>query len=191
MFERYTEKARRIIFFARYEASQFGSHGIEPEHLLLALFREARAALDALGVPTNLEEELRSTAPASGEKISTSVDLPLSHSAKRVLAYGAEEAEALSSKYIAPEHLLLGILRESGTHAELLLRKHGVTIAPVREKLIQRGIDLTGAPEQTSAHSANKKIVSALRDTFAPIASRLVAETEPAVTFILKPGAAA
>ena len=40
MFERYTEKARRVIFFARYEASQFGAHAIEPEHVLLGLLRE-------------------------------------------------------------------------------------------------------------------------------------------------------
>jgi ATP-dependent Clp protease ATP-binding subunit ClpC len=189
MFERYTEKARRIIFFARYEASQFGSSTIEPEHLLLGLFREAREIIAGLGVPENLERELRDAMQPAGKKISVSVDLPLSHTAKRVLAYGAEEAEILNHKHIAPEHLLLALLREN-TPAESILRKGGVTAPPIRERIRMEGTTLSVSREELSGRNRNRAIVDALRQTFAPMASRLAPEIEPAVTFSLRPGAA-
>src|SRR5579871_5084687 len=94
MFEKYTEKARRVIFFARYEASQFGSSYIETEHLLLGLLREDKALTNRfLRSHTSIESirkqiEGRTTIR---EKVSTSVDLPLSQECKRVLAYAAEE----------------------------------------------------------------------------------------------------
>ena len=111
MFERYTEKARRVIFFARYEASQFGSPYIETEHLLLGLFREDKALANRFLRSHAAIESIRKQIEAHTtvrEKVSTSVDLPLSHECKRVLAYGAEEAERLSHKHIGTEHLLLG-----------------------------------------------------------------------------------
>src|ERR1700728_2994877 len=79
MFQKYTEKARKAIFFARYEASQFGSEHIGTEHLLLGIFREDRAlALRLLKVPEKLHsirENIEKELPRR-EKISTSVDLP-------------------------------------------------------------------------------------------------------------------
>ena len=115
MFERYTEKARRVIFFARYEASQFGSPYIETEHLLLGLLREDKALANRFLRSHAAIESIRKQIEAHTtirEKVSTSVDLPLSHECKRVLAYGAEEAERLNHKHIGTEHLLLGLLRE-------------------------------------------------------------------------------
>src|SRR5689334_19458759 len=99
MFERYTEKARRVIFFARYEASQFGSPYIETEHLLLGLLREDKALANRFLRSHAAVESIRKQIEGHTtirEKVSTSVDLPLSHECKRVLAYGAEEAERLS-----------------------------------------------------------------------------------------------
>jgi ATP-dependent Clp protease ATP-binding subunit ClpA len=116
MFERYTEKARRVIFFARYEASQFGSPYIETEHLLLGLLREDKALANRFLRSHAAIESIRKQIEAHTtirEKVSTSVDLPLSHECKRVLAYGAEEAERLNHKHIGTEHLLLGLLRET------------------------------------------------------------------------------
>ena len=101
MFERYTEKARRVIFFARYEASQFGSPYIETEHLLLGLLREDKALANRFLRSHAAIESIRKQIEAHTtirEKVSTSVDLPLSHECKRVLAYGAEEAERLESQ---------------------------------------------------------------------------------------------
>ena len=117
MFERYTEKARRVIFFARYEASQFGSPYIETEHLLLGLLREDKALTNRFLRSHASVESIRKQIEGHTtirEKVSTSVDLPLSNECKRVLAYAAEEAERLSHKHIGTEHLLLGLLREVG-----------------------------------------------------------------------------
>ena len=113
MFERYTEKARRVIFFARYEASQVGSPFIETEHLLLGLLREdktlAKRFLPSPATVESIRKQIEGHTKFR-EKVSTSVDLPLSHECKRVLAYGAEETERLSQKHIGTEHLLLGLL---------------------------------------------------------------------------------
>ena len=69
------------------------------------------------------------------EKVSTSVDLPLSHECKRVLAYAAEEAERLKQEHIGIEYILLGLLREEKSFAATILREQGLELAGVRKKL--------------------------------------------------------
>jgi ATP-dependent Clp protease ATP-binding subunit ClpC len=138
MFERYTEKARRVIFFARYEASQFGSPYIETEHLLLGLLREDKALTNRFLRSNASVESIRKQVEAHTtvrEKVSTSVDLPLSNECKRVLAYAAEEAERLGHQHIGTEHLLLGLLREEKSFAAEILKERGVLLAKVREEL--------------------------------------------------------
>jgi uncharacterized protein (TIGR02246 family) len=138
MFERYTEKARRVIFFARYEASQYGSHTIETEHLLLGLFREdhvlARKFLHERGGIQSIRDAIESQI-TRGERISTSVEVPLSAECKRILSYAAEEAERLGTKHVATEHLLLGLLREDGTLAARLLQERGLALDWLRVEL--------------------------------------------------------
>src|SRR5271155_1869332 len=138
MFERYTEKARRVIFFARYEASQFGAPYIETEHLLLGLLREDKALTNRFLRSHASIESIRKQIEGHTtirEKVSTSVDLPLSHECKRVLAYAAEEAERLSHKHIGTEHLLLGLLREEKCFAAEILRERGLLVPAIREEL--------------------------------------------------------
>jgi len=138
MFERYTEKARRVIFFARYEASQFGSSLIEPEHLLLGLLREDKALTNRFLRSQTSVESIRKQIEAQTtlrEKILTSVDLPLSNESKRILAYAAEEAERLGHKHIGTEHLLLGIMREEKSFAAAILSERGLKLETVREEL--------------------------------------------------------
>jgi ATP-dependent Clp protease ATP-binding subunit ClpA len=210
MFERYTEKARRVIFFARYEASQFGSPFIETEHVLLGLFREDKELANRFlgGAPPDdaaaevvapeiaeiekrikyivhrmedaianqsfdkakfySEEErkerenlrqLREKHNVQGtgdsseggilagirrqieahttprEKVSTSVDLPLTHESKRVLSYAAEETERLNHRHIGTQHLLLGLLREEKCFAVDILHERGLRLAQVREEI--------------------------------------------------------
>jgi ATP-dependent Clp protease ATP-binding subunit ClpA len=144
----------------------------------------------ALGLREDLELELRASIPPAGEKISTSADMPLSHTAKRVLAYGAEEAERWHHAKIAPEHLLLALLREE-TPAKRILQKHGVALDPLRQKIETDGIRMEAGEQDTDLRSRNRAIVHTLRETFGPMASRLTSEIEPAVTFSLKPGGAA
>jgi len=138
MFERYTEKARRVIFFARYEASQFGSPYIETEHLLLGLLREDKALTNRILRKHSAVEKIRRQIEEHTvirEKVSTSVDLPLSNEGKRVLAYAAEEAERLGHKHIGTEHLLLGLLREENCFAAELLKEREIKLESVREEL--------------------------------------------------------
>ncbi len=138
MFERYTEKARRVIFYARYEASQFGSPFIETEHLLLGLLREDKTLTNRFLREHALDDSIRKQIEAHTvirEKVATSVDLPLSNEGKRVLAYAAEEAERLSHKHIGTEHLLLGLLREEKCFAAALLKERGLKLAQLRDEL--------------------------------------------------------
>ncbi len=150
MFERYTEKARRTIFFARYEASQFGSPYIETEHLLLGWLREDKALANRLiasrEAAQSIRKRIEELTPAR-KKVSTSVDLPLSNEGKRVLAYAAEEAERLSHKNIGTEHLLLGLLREERGMAASVLRDVGVDLEKARETIAKFESELAGAVE--------------------------------------------
>lgn len=140
MFERYTEKARRVIFFGRYEASQLGSPYIETEHLLLGIFREDRVLVHHFirseAVLKEIHKEIEKYADAS-KKGSTTVDLPLSNECKRILAYAAEEAERLSHKHLGTEHVLLGILREEKCFAAELLHQQGVRLSAAREVIMK------------------------------------------------------
>jgi ATP-dependent Clp protease ATP-binding subunit ClpC len=138
MFERYTEKARRVIFFARYEASQYGSRTIETEHLLLGLFREDHALAKRLTKNFGGAEALREEIEARitrGERISTSVEVPLSIECKRILHRAAEEADRLAHKHIGTEHLFLSLLGEENCLAAQILKNRGLKLASLREEL--------------------------------------------------------
>src|SRR5262249_6381916 len=127
MFERYTEFARRVIFFARYEASRFGSPWIETEHLLLGLLREDKLLRDQVGDVEGIRRAIE-TASEKRTSISTSVDLPLNDECKRALGYAAEEADALDSEAIRPGHLVLGLLRVEQSRGAQLLNQHGLEL---------------------------------------------------------------
>ncbi len=157
MFERYTEKARRVIFFARYEASQFGAPAIEPEHLLLGLMREdktltgrffprAQVSIESIRKEIEGRTLLR-------EKISTSVELPLAPETKRVLAYAHEESDRLQHRHIGTEHLLLGLLREDRSMAAEILYERGLRLNAVRDEIArQSGVDSRGSQKKDTPH---------------------------------------
>src|SRR5918997_1707120 len=159
MFERYTEKARRVIFFARYEASQFGAPAIEPEHLLLGLMREdktltgrffprAQVSIESIRKEIEGRTLLR-------EKISTSVELPLAPETKRVLAYAHEESDRLQDRHIGTEHLLLGLLREERSMAAEILYERGLRLAAVREEVARAtGADPRASQKKDTPHLA-------------------------------------
>ncbi len=121
MFERYTEDARKAVFFGRYEASQFGARQIDTHHLLLGLLKAGRRIAEFVLKEESLDsfrEEFASL--RTGDRVSTSVDLPLSEECKRALAFAAEEAERVRSRLIAPIHLLAGLVRERHRASEAL-----------------------------------------------------------------------
>jgi uncharacterized protein (TIGR02246 family) len=138
MFERWTEGARRTIFFARYEASQYGSRYIGTEHLLLGLFREnkrlARYVLLRPGAAELIRKEIEAQI-IRGERISTSVEMPLSIESKQVLQYASDSAERLGHRFVDSVHLLLGILREEGCMAAQVLKGYCVGIDVIEQKI--------------------------------------------------------
>ena len=171
MFERYTEKARRVIFFARYEASQFGSPYIETEHLLLGIVREdkglANRFLKAEAASIRQQVENQTTIRQS---VSTSVDLPLSNESKRVLAYAAEEAERHSDKHIGTEHLFLGLLGEEKSFAAQILMERGLRLSKVREELARR-------PQEAIQVQSRPPVLEELQ----PYLSDLMDQTQPLI----------
>jgi hypothetical protein len=134
LFERYTERARRSIFFARYEASVLGTMQITAEELLLGILREDKAIAMQLaaGAVESIRKELELAAP-KGERVPTSVDMLVGHETRRALEFAAEEAENLQHKHIHTTHLMLGLLRVENSLAAGLLRKHGMTLERCRE----------------------------------------------------------
>ncbi|MBE55671.1 MAG: ATP-dependent Clp protease ATP-binding subunit ClpC [Acidobacteria bacterium] len=140
MFERYTERARRVLFFARYEASQLGSISIDTEHLLLGLIREGKGLTSRIFARSNLSlENIRKQIEGRTvfrEKVSTSVEIPFSGETKRLLQFAAEEADRLLHNYIGTEHLLLGILRVERSLAASILMEKGMRLNSVREHII-------------------------------------------------------
>ena len=136
----YSEKARRALFFARFEASQFGTPKIEIEHLLLGLLREAKAYLYLFAEPVTSLHSIRAQIEQHtprGNNISLSVDLPFSEESKRAISEGAEEAERLHRDTIGPEHLLMGILRQEQSYAAQILRERGADLEQIRKRLAE------------------------------------------------------
>lgn len=140
MFERYTEKARRAVFFARYEANQYGSHYIETGHLLLGILRDDPRAFKWSPKFPPIEvvrQRIESWVPAR-DKTSMSVDLPLSTNSRRVLVYAMDEADRLNSKNIGTEHLFLGLLREQDSKTAKLLLEFGADLEKLRSEFAKQ-----------------------------------------------------
>jgi methylmalonyl-CoA/ethylmalonyl-CoA epimerase len=175
MFEKYTEAARRAIFYARYEASESGSDHIGDEHLLLGVLHDNADPLPRL-LPAGLtvgEVRRRVAAARAGrEKIATAVELPLNAEAKKVLVFAHDESMSLSHRHVGPEHLVLGLLRAEGTLAETILREHGVGRTGILEKLGDVSSDATPAPASVWAVGSP----SALRIEHIGIATRSIEE---------------
>jgi hypothetical protein len=138
MFERHTEKARRAVFFARYEASQFGSEFITTEHLLLGILRDDKELVRQVLPKVDFESarvHVEKRAEASKIKYPVSVDLPLADDAKRALTYGMEEADRLKSRHIGTEHLLLGLIRDKEFPSAKLLDQFGASLESLRKRV--------------------------------------------------------
>jgi Clp amino terminal domain, pathogenicity island component len=172
MFERYGEKARHVIFFARYEASQYGSPHIETEHLLLGVLREDPRLLNwEPGIRGEIEAEMK-----IGERISTSVEVPLSQECMHILNYAAEEATKMGHPRVEPAHLLLAILREEKCLAARFLSKHAVIFGTLREKIA------TQMPPETETGAAGASPAVIVRQPHALSQARLGTALDDFVT---------
>jgi ATP-dependent Clp protease ATP-binding subunit ClpC len=137
MFERYTGSAGRVLFFARYEASQIGTRAITPEHILLGLGRAGPGRLAAMFEhwkidPESVREQLQSRM-AFGEEFPTGEEIPFSDGTRRLLLFAAEEADHLGAAHIGPEHLMLATLRVDASAAAAVLHECGMTLEEARK----------------------------------------------------------
>ena len=141
MFERYTEGARRSLFFARFEASRLGSLSIEPEHLLLGLNPAAPGRLARATATAARRDSTGHREPdgASGEGGRVG-RIPFGSQLRRLFERAAAEANRIGQRDIHSGHLLLGILHEEGGPAAGVLAENGMSLDAVRE-LIARARD--------------------------------------------------
>lgn len=138
MFEKFTERARKVMSLARQEAQKAGGSYIGPEHILLGIMEEGGgvACKVLTGVDSNrVRQEIERLVPPSHDQSPLLGQLPFSPRAKRVLELGQEEAARLKHDSIGTEHLLLGILKEGESAAVAALINLGVNIIGVRSKV--------------------------------------------------------
>ncbi len=145
MFERYTQRKKsaarhllrpgmRRVSSAVPTSTGDGASAARPSLPGRQTACQSLSAVACLAVDSIRRSRLKGT-PRFARKFPLSVDLPLSHECKRVLAYGAEEAERLNHKHIGTEHLLLGLLREEKCFAAEILHERGLRLSTIREEL--------------------------------------------------------
>lgn len=140
MFNRFTERARKVILLAKEEAKRFNHDYIGTEHILLGLVREgegvAAAVLASFGLsPDKIRLEVEKLVQP-GPTTVVSGDLPFTPKAKKVIELAMEEARALGHNYIGTEHLLLGLIREGEGVASQVLVNLGLELEKVREEVM-------------------------------------------------------
>src|SRR5213082_4292254 len=139
-FDKFTERARRVLTLAQEEAQRFNHNYIGTEHLLLGLVREgdgvAAKVLNNLGVELSKVRSAVEFIIGRGEK-SISGEIGLTPRAKKVIELAVEEARRLNHSYIGTEHLLLGLVREGEGIAAGVLESLGVSLEKVRNQVIQ------------------------------------------------------
>jgi ATP-dependent Clp protease ATP-binding subunit ClpC len=158
MFERFTERARKVIILAREEAIRLGHNFVGTEHLLLGLIREgdglAVAILKKLNVNIAAVKTEIEKIVAVGNEFSPGSEIPFTPQAKKVLEYAISEARSLGHNYIGTEHLLLGLIREGEGIASLVLRDFGVSVAAAKaqaQELLGEQASKTTASTRTPA----------------------------------------
>ena len=139
MFEKYTEAARKVIFFARYEASQLGGEYIDTEHLLLGVFRSdpslAHRVLKDPRQIRSIREQVEKQF-SQRDKTSVSVDLPLTRISRTVLTRAAKEAELANHPNVCPGHLFLALILVEECHASKILISNGVTAVQLKHEVM-------------------------------------------------------
>lgn len=139
MWQRFTERARRVVFFAQEEAGRLGENYVSTEHLLLGLVREndsvAARILDRMGVSlSRIKSEIERQVSRGDGRLGQ--DMQLTPRAKRVIDLAYDEARQLNNNYIGTEHLLLGLIREGEGLAGRVLAKLGVDLERTRREVM-------------------------------------------------------
>ncbi|HEX8325333.1 MAG TPA: ATP-dependent Clp protease ATP-binding subunit [Tepidisphaeraceae bacterium] len=157
MFERFTDRARKVMALANQEAQRFNHEYIGTEHILLGLVKEGSGV--GANVLKNLDVDLRKVRleveklVKSGPEMVTMGKLPQTPRAKKVIEYAIEEARNLNHNYVGTEHLLLGLLREHDGVAAQVLMNLGLKLEEVREEVL----NLLGAGVENEEPAAAEK----------------------------------
>jgi len=158
MYERFTDRARKVMQLANQEAQRFNHEYIGTEHILLGLIKEGSGV--AANVLKNLDVDLRKIRleveklVQSGPDMVTMGKLPQTPRAKKVIEYSMEEARSLNHNYVGTEHILLGLLREQEGVAAQVLMNLGLKLEEVREEvlnLLGHGMEGAEGPERAGA----------------------------------------
>ncbi len=172
MYERFTERARKVMQLANQEAQRFNHEYVGTEHVLLGLIKEGSGV--AANVLKNLDVDLRKIRTEvekivqAGPEMVTMGKLPQTPRAKKVIEYAIEEARNLNHNYVGTEHLLLGLLREQEGVAAQVLMNLNLKLEEVREEvlnLLGHGMDAGGEGERGATSKGNKSKTPAL-DSF-------------------------
>lgn len=152
MFERFTDRARKVMALANQEAQRFNHEYIGTEHILLGLVKEGSGV--GANVLKNLDVDIKKLRleieklVKSGPDMVTMGKLPQTPKAKKVIEYAIEEARALNHNYVGTEHILLGLLRETEGIAAQVLMNLGLKLEDVRQEVL----NLLGAGVDTSSY---------------------------------------
>jgi len=169
MFNRFTERARKVIILAKEEARRFNHDYIGTEHILLGLIREgegvAAAVLQKMGVSLeNIRLEIEKLVQP-GPATQIIGDIPFTPRAKKALELAAEEARSLGHNYIGTEHLLLGLIREGEGVASQVLLNLGMDLNSVRNEVMELlGSALPGFGQQPAAKTKTPALDAFGRD---------------------------
>jgi ATP-dependent Clp protease ATP-binding subunit ClpA len=162
MWQRFTERARKVVFYAQEEAGRLGDNYVSTEHLLLGMIREndsvAARILDRLGISLESIRSEVSRAVTRGDG-RLGQDMQLTPRAKRVIDLAYDEARLLANNYIGTEHLLLGLIREGEGLAARVLAKLGVELDRTRAEVSsvqERPADQVTPAEPVPPFDANK-----------------------------------
>jgi ATP-dependent Clp protease ATP-binding subunit ClpA len=187
MFERFSNRARRVVTLAQEEARMLNHNYIGTEHILLGLSREgegvAAKALESLGISLEAVRQQVEETVGRGQQ-APSGHIPFTPRAKKVLELSLREALQLGHDYIGTEHILLGLIREGDGVAAQVLVKLGADLNRVRQEVIQLLHGYQGEGEPGSARAARRsgktgrgkrKLLSELLARFGSVESRLSA----------------
>ena len=140
MFERFTDRARRVVVQAQEEARTLNHHYIGSEHILLGLIREGEGvgakALESLGISLDTARQQVQQIIGQGQH-APSGHIPFTPQAKKVLELSLSESKALGHHYIGTEHILLGLIREGDGVAAQVLANLGADLTRVRQQVIE------------------------------------------------------
>jgi ATP-dependent Clp protease ATP-binding subunit ClpC len=185
MFERFTDRGRRVVVLAQEEARMLNHDYIGTEHILLGLIHEgegvAAKALESLGISLEAVRQQVEEIIGRGEQ-PPGGHIPFTPRAKKVLELSLREAQQLGPNYIGTEHILLGLIRESEGVAAQVLVKLGADLSRVRQQVIEllhgyqgKEPEVSGVRPPGRAGRVDRELLSQLLDRVTTMESRLSA----------------